>query len=257
MGIRKRVRRAFFALATILAFAGLTSYFELANLSNSSRKVVATGAESVRVSTEILDLSVLNNKIFYDYSQNRDKRDLIILGNKTLYSLDSISISAMRNLDTETHFNKIIDDIDQYKKGVNRFYSAEYNSVDNWYYIFQSEVYLPFVKSIKQYMVYSQKFVVEETTKIDDGIYRSIMLGVVAMLFTIAILAIFFVLLDIYYLKPVVKLTKSLDEYIVSKVPFTVKVDGRDEVYKLKELILDLISANKSANKNNNLFNKE
>lgn len=257
MGIRKRVRRSFFALATILLFACVTSYLELVGLSNSSKRVVVTGVESLRVSAEMLDLSVLNNKIFYDYSKNRDSIKLILNSGKVLFRLDSISTAAMSNPDIEKHYNKIINDIHKYNEGVVKFYSEENTSADNWYFAFQSEVYIPFMNSIKQYMLSSQKFVVNETSIIDDGIYRSIMLGIVAILFMIAILIMFFVLLDIYYLKPVVKLTHSLNEYLVSKIPFTVKVDGRDEVYKLKELILDLISANKSVNKENNFFNRE
>ena len=177
---------------------------------------------------------------------------------KVLQSIDSIVNDALHNQEMSKLLNPIIESVNEYKIAVRKYYNPEITSDANWYYHFQSDAHFDFVKGMKDYILFSQSFVVKETTFIDRGIYRSVMLGVVALLFILIIIMMFFVLLDIYYLKPVVKLTKSLDKYLSSGTPFIVKVDGKDEVYKLKELILDLISANRSAKRNNNnIFNQD
>lgn len=250
MGIRKRVGRSCIALATILLFASVSAYLEMIMLSNSSKKVIVTGAESVRISTEILNLSKQHNDIFLEFSINRDKLQLTNSSEDILRSLDSIIFVAQANPDMEKHISVIVEDISKYKRGVRGFY----HNIDEdefWYNHFQANVYFKLVTSMKQYMLSLQQYVVDKTTIIDEGIHRSFMLGIVSIVFMIIILGIFFTLLDIYYLKPVVKLTKSLDSYFTSNKPFVVKVDGKDEVYHLKELILDLISQNKSLEKKN------
>lgn len=246
MAIRKRVGRSFLALAVILLVACVSSYLELIMLSNSSKNLIKIGAENIKISTELLDLSKLHNDIFFEYYQSQEKEKnkalLVRRSENILNSLDSLTNAA--SPDVEKHLSTILDDIGMYKKGVRYYYDNNFSR--DWYHHFQSDTYFKFVKSTKQYMLLSQKYVVEETTKVYNGIYRSIMLGIVAIIFMIIILAIFFSLLDVYYLKPIVKLTRSLDSYLVSNKPFVVKVDGKDEVYHLKELILDLISENKS-----------
>ncbi len=256
MGIRNRVRKAFIALGTILIIAGISSYLELVILSNSSRKAIDVGAKSIQMSTNLLDLAQQHNDVFYKYSVNKNKDSLMIMSESILLKMDSVMTSSFVNNNMLKNAGTIAEDVEIYKNRIREKYQ-DINTDDSWYYIFQSDVYFSFTKHVKEYMVLSQTYVVNQTTKIDDGIYRSIMLGITAIIFMILILVIFYVLLDNHFLKPVVKLTKSLDAYLVSKTPFVVKVDGKDEVYKLKEYILDLISENKSVNKKEMFFKED
>ena len=48
-------------------------------------------------------------------------------------------------------------------------------------------------------------------------------------------------MIDRYYVTPVLKITEGLRNYLNSKIPFKVTMEGRDEVYKLKEYIETMI----------------
>ena len=257
-GIRNKVRKSFITLGIILFFAGISSYLELVNLSKSSRNVIDLGAKSILMSATLLDFVYLHNNLYSEYYHNKDNEYMRHQSEIILQRMDSVVNNALHNNGASELLDPVINSVAQYKKDAREYYPLAILDDENWYYHFQSDAYFNFVKGMKEYILFSQGFVVQETTSIYSGIYRSVMLGIVSLLFVLIILLMFFVLLDIYYLKPVVKLTKSLDQYLSSGTPFVVKVDGKDEVYKLKELILDLISANRSSKKNNNnIFNQD
>ena len=67
-----------------------------------------------------------------------------------------------------------------------------------------------------------------------------------ALLIAIVIVCIFYYFINLYYIDPVLRITGGLKAYLNSRIPFKVSVEGRDEVYRLKEYIESLIDQLKS-----------
>lgn len=252
MGIRKRVRFGFIALGVVLVVAGISSYMELINLSKSSHKIIDIGSNSVRLSTSLLELMQDHSEVLYQFYVDDDTDKFIASSDVLLKRLDSLTetITQTNNL-LLPYTDSIVASKNAYVKSVYALYEDHQKSPYVWYSQFQMDAYWGFVNSIKNYMIVCQDYVVRETALIDEGIYRSVMMVLVSTATMLLILIMFFFFLDVYYLHPVVRLTKSLKLYLNSGVPFVVKVDGHDEVYTLRELILDLMSekGNKQAKK--------
>ena len=68
----------------------------------------------------------------------------------------------------------------------------------------------------------------------------------ITLLIGILIVVVFFYFINLYYISPVLKITDALKNYLNSKIPFKVNVEGRDEMFRLKESIEKLIDQQKS-----------
>lgn len=246
MGIRKRVRLGFVALALILFSTGISSFMEMVRLSNSSHKIVDIGTNSVNLSISLLDLMQQHSSVIYEYSVDENYEHFVFKSEKVLKELDSLTSMLSHSNMISVSLDTILQAKDLYITNVREQYNSPMSSFEVVYTKEHLNAYWKFVNSIKDYMIDSQRYVLDETAEIDSGIHRSKMFGAVAISVMVLILIIFYYLLDVYYLRPVVSLTSSLRKYLLNKTPFVVNVDGRDEVYTLKELVLDLISENRN-----------
>lgn len=246
MGIRKRVKLGFIALALILFSAGVSSFMEMGRLGDSSHKIVDIGSNSVRLSISLLDLMQQHSSVIYEYSVNENHDNFVNKSESVLKELDSLTTMLLYENTISVSLNKILEAKNLYIKNVRERYNSPKSSFEIVYTKEHLDAYWKFVNSVKDYMIQSQQYVLKETAEIDNGIHRSKMFGAVAISAMVLILIVFYYLLDVYYLRPIVSLTSSLHKYLLNKTPFVVNVDGRDEVYTLKELILDLISENRN-----------
>mgnify|MGYP000323821131 FL=1 len=95
-------------------------------------------------------------------------------------------------------------------------------------------------------MVSSQRIMDVKAQRLEDNAYRATMPGFIALLIGILIVVVFFYFINLYYISPVLKITDALKNYLNSKIPFKVNVEGRDEMFRLKESIEKLIDQQKS-----------
>ena len=95
-------------------------------------------------------------------------------------------------------------------------------------------------------MVSSQRIMDVKAQRLEDNAYRATMPGFIALLIGILIVVVFFYFINLYYISPVLKITDALKNYLNSKIPFKVNVEGRDEMFRLTESIEKLIDQQKS-----------
>ena len=63
----------------------------------------------------------------------------------------------------------------------------------------------------------------------------------ISLLVMIAVLLMFYYFMTIYCVNPIVKMNRSLGDYLAFKVPFVVKDELKDELLELKEKIETLV----------------
>ena len=123
--------------------------------------------------------------------------------------------------------------------------SLHKNSV-GWYVNIYETSYADLTTSIKNFMVSSQRIMDVKAQRLEDNAYRATMPGFIALLIGILIVVVFFYFINLYYISPVLKITDALKNYLNSKIPFKVNVEGRDEMFRLKESIEKLIDQQNS-----------
>lgn len=232
----------FSSLAVLLLISGIISYFELKSLSHTTKSVLEVSVKNMELSKSMLDAV---------QDQNTALLQAIVTGTSNSDSL--LQIGRTRFDDALGRANVMIHDL----PGLDSIYTAymRYTIIVNqhindkgtqenitWFVDTYKTSYTELTSSIKNFMISTQNLMDSRTQQLENNAYRAIMPSIIALAIAIIIILIFFYFMDIYYIKPVLRITKGLHMYINSKVPFKVEMVGRDEVYKLKEYIETLIT---------------
>ena len=115
----------------------------------------------------------------------------------------------------------------------------------DWFVDIYKTSYSDLTSSIKNFMVSSQNMMDAKARRLEDNAYRATMPGFIALVIAIVIVLIFYYFVNLYYITPVLKIDSALKAYLDSKMPFKVTIEGKDEVYRLKERIESLIDQSK------------
>ena len=228
-------------MAGLLFLAGIISYFELARLNDIIQKIVDVGAKSVVLSNEMLDVISNQDNVVLKYINDSDTAAFVRNSNIYMDNLNNIGKQVEEGFPQNEGLEKLLKEKNDYIDTIRNFEKGREQSPVDWYFVAYKESYSAFVVTVKNFMRSTQQNVVEETAKMKNNAYRAIMQGIVALATAIVIIIVFFLLIDMYYIKPVVQITKGLKNYLTMRVPFNVQVAGKDEVFMLKEYIEQLL----------------
>ncbi len=245
-GIRKKIFVGFASLGLLLFFSGLISYFELTSLSRNTQSLIASGARNIEHAKNMLDaVQRQNTALLQIVVTNDNSYDSMLLSGREdfLKSLSeaTVSISDLRSLDAVYAAKEQYDAIvDAHLDGRNR----EENI--SWFMDIYATSYYDLTTAIKNYMISSHYVIGAKTAQIESNAYRAIMPSIIALAIAIIIIITFAFLVDVYYITPVIRISSALKNFLTAKIPFHVKMEGRDEVAELKDNIDTLIQEYKS-----------
>ena len=246
MGLKNKIRLGFLSLALLLFFSGIISYFELSRLSHSTHSMRGASFRNMELSKTMLDAVQDQNTALLQMivSGSRNSDSMLIVGRQKFDSSmreANVLIRDLQGFDSiyaaNVAYNRIVD---AYLSD-----SLHKNSV-GWYVNIYETSYADLTTSIKNFMVSSQRIMDVKAQRLEDNAYRATMPGFIALLIGILIVVVFFYFINLYYISPVLKITDALKNYLNSKIPFKVNVEGRDEMFRLKESIEKLIDQQKS-----------
>ena len=246
MGLKNKIRLGFLSLALLLFFSGIISYFELSRLSHSTPSMLGASFRNMELSKTMLDAVQDQNTALLQMivSGSRNSDSMLIVGRQKFDSSmreANVLIRDLQGFDSiyaaNVAYNRIVD---AYLSD-----SLHKNSV-GWYVNIYETSYADLTTSIKNFMVSSQRIMDVKAQRLEDNAYRATMPGFIALLIGILIVVVFFYFINLYYISPVLKITDALKNYLNSKIPFKVNVEGRDEMFRLKESIEKLIDQQKS-----------
>ncbi|MEG1634296.1 MAG: hypothetical protein RR388_01580 [Rikenellaceae bacterium] len=249
MGIRKRILLGFTSLGFLLFIAGVISYFELARLNESTLKTVDKGASGIIVAKDILDLIEEQDVLILQIIQN-DSINYLPRNNVILSRIDTLSHRLSNDFVENGKLKRVISEKSIYVHEVEKMIADTSNIAKlakiQWYFAKYKPAYRNFAHSTKNFMVQTQENVVNQTKHIKNSAYRATMQGIIALAAAVVLIIIFFFMIDTYFIKPVTKMTSALKDYLTHKTPFDITIEGKDEVYKLKTYIKQLINTIKS-----------
>lgn len=246
MGLKNKIRLGFLALGLLLFFSGVISFFELNKLSRSTHSMLDASIRNMELSKTMLDAVQDQNtallQTIVDSTCNSDS--LLLAGRNKFDSAINESKVLIRDLQG---FDSIYTANIAYNEIVNAYMTDSLHKEDvNWYVSIYKTSYADLTSAIKNFMISSQRITDTKTQRLEDNAYRATMPGFIALLIAIIIVMIFFYFMNLYYISPILRITDALKKQLDSKIPFKVNIQGRDEVYQLKEYIEKLIDQLKS-----------
>ena len=227
MGIRKKIMLGFTALCILLFFAGVVSVFEFERLSRNTQTILEVNTQNIEYSKQMLDAVQDQNIVLLQIAAFNS---IVELNGKKLPEIDSIYIA-------DTIYNSIVN---------RAVFEAKDSSDINWFTDVYSTKYSAIVRAIKNFMISTQSRMAVDTSQLESNAYRAVMPGIIALAVAILLTLVFARLVDMYYLKPIIQIKKSLQRWLSQRIQYNVTVDGDSEMAKLNELIKELILMSKN-----------
>lgn len=241
MGIRKKISLGFVCLAVMLAFSGAISVAELTRMSGYTRELLETSSVSMSLSKRMLDAA---------QRENIAMLQMIVLG-ETDY--DPAFLMARED------FQSVLDEAEDketdreglavikaawqnYDKLLGNFFDEQANTDIRWFLDVYTTAYDQLTASIKNNMVSSQNALAMRAWELRSNAYRALTPGIITLGVGILMILMFAFLIDFYYTRPILGITKGLKDFISFNLPFNVKAEGRDEIRTLRDAVEELIA---------------
>lgn len=281
-GMRKRVTIAFSSIVCLLFLSGLLSLVELDRVSHGAGDILTASRRNVELAKEMLDaahaqnvalihLTVLGDEQYVEATRRAmgDLEQVLMVARDEALDpsfLDSLSFATiemkvmvdryLNRLSEQKHQPAIAADTASVELPIDSLgvdsllmraavEAAEKNDEEDsvrWYTEEYEAVYLRLTAAVKAYMTSTQSSLAPRTEQMKKSAYRAVTPVLISLLVMIAVLVMFYYFMLIYCVNPIVRMNRSLGDYLSFKVPFTVKEECKDELLELKEKIESLIN---------------
>ena len=251
-GIRNKVLVGFLCIILLLVFSGIMSLFELNRLSRDAEIIFTASQRNAELSKEMFDAaqdqrnSVMNMIAFsdnkykeaYEQSTERLKAAIIEAQNESVTddnALDSLIVAS-------DAINFVVNEFLTKPKELIVF-DNEANMI--WYRDTYEAKYQILTNAIKEYMTSLKGTLTPRIGLIQKNAARAVKPVFVTVVVTILIVLMFLYFFIVYGVNPILKINRSLRDYIKFKQPFVVKGECNDELGEIKNSIDVLINVSK------------
>ena len=260
-GLRKRVTVGFLSIVCLLFFSGMISLLELGHLSRDTGEILKANARNIELAKEMLDaaheqnVALIRLSVFGDRSgdslcrvcMDRLENTLLVAQNEALDKsfLDSLAF-ATTELRLATDNYLAFGD----RRAADSLAAAQTPQRPDslgvkWYREEYDALYGRLTAAIKNYMTSTQSSLAPRAEQMKKNAYRAVTPVLISVAVMIAIVLMLYYFMSIYCVSPVVRMNKSLGDWLSFRTPFNVKGDLKDEVLELKERIETLINQSK------------
>ncbi|WP_298063277.1 hypothetical protein [uncultured Rikenella sp.] len=243
MGIKHKIRLGFITIGILLFLSGIISSLELARFNRTTHNLLTRSQRSIEMSKQMLDAVQEQNTALLlfitDSSRSAVYDSLIVKGDRDFGQ-------AFRSVQNALRDPAQLETIRTASQYYNSIVSQVSDSTDiTWFTDVYKTSYYNLTHAIKEFMVQIQQRTIDYTAQLERNAYRASMVGIIALGAGILLLMVFYFMLNNYFIGPVLQITRSLQGYIDSRLPFEVTITTRDEINTLKEHIAALVSAHK------------
>lgn len=256
-GLRRRVAVGFLSIVCLLFFSGMVSLLELSHLSRDTGEILQANRRNIELAKEMLDaaheqnvalihLSVFGDKSYDSLcraSMERLENTLLVAQNEALEKsfLDSLAFAT-------TELRLLTDNYLAFgAPGHADSLSCPDSLGGRWYNNEYEQLYGRLTSAIKNYMTSTQSSLAPRAEQMKKNAYRAVTPVLISLMVMIAIVLMLYYFMTIYCVNPIVRMNKSLGDYLAFRIPFSVKGDCKDEVQELKEKIEALINIAKQS----------
>lgn len=245
--LRRKIKRGFILIGALLFLSGIISSFELIRLNGATSELLQASRGNIELSKDLLDIVQEQNTLLLiniTDSVNVDTREFVELQKVFSTTLLEIKESFKENLKISIPINKIEESAQRYNEIVDAAVAAEIIAM-GWFVEVYRTTYNDLTASIKEFMIKNEDSIVESARNVESNAHRAAMVGIFALAAGMLLVGLFYYLINMFYIKPVLAMEKSLNQVLDKGLPFKVDVHSKDELSTLKEHIEVLIDRSK------------
>ncbi len=242
MGIRKRIFIGFLGLALVLFFAGAIAMAELGRLRTTVHNIMETSSQSTEAAKEMLVALQEQNQamlqmVFSDEADD-EARQKYLSGVETF---NAAILNATRTIGNRMDLEGVYAAHDGYKGVIDEYMASEGVDAADWFVNVYAGAYYDLDEAIKEYMTSPRNSVSVRTMLLEDNVYRTITPSILTLLVAFLIVLMFYFFLDLYFLRPVLKINDEVRAFLDFGTKFNVKIEGSGDIHDLSENIQQLI----------------
>lgn len=243
MSVRLKIITGFIILASLLVISGLISIYELTKLGNSINKLLENNYKSIDYAKQMsLNIELQKKALLLTIEQDTKNANLIY--KESSNNFEELVRKSSNNL-TQPGEVQLIDSISilytNYKDIATAFINSKNPTLNKYLNTLQPQLF-----NIQHYVelliTTNQQSLQQVADIIKRSPFRSILPGLIVIISSVMFSIIFNYMISYYIIKPIIKMTESINNYIKYKRPFEVNVETKDEVFRLREAIKSLIS---------------
>lgn len=248
MGIRVKIMLGFIILASMLFISGSIQIFELTKLGRAVKGLIYDNYRSIDYSRNMLDaLEKQENALL-----------LFANGDSIVYKKKFIEAEHffLASLDSATK-NLTLPDEKLYIDSIRLFYSHFQNLANEalkskeftlGYYLREvNPSIITTSEHVKNLITVNQQGLFNSAAFLEASAQRALMPGLIVIITSLIFTFVFTYLLHHYFVSPVIRLTKGINDYVKFRKPFDVPLESKDELHSLKESIANLIAVIKTS----------
>lgn len=277
-GISKRVAIGFFSIVALLFISGMISLFELSNLSTDTEDILSASRRNMEIANDMLksahehSLAVMHIVVFGE----RSREDVC---RRALSDLEGRLAAARNEALDASQLDTLASSIEALRRETDAYLSVDHTKpapVDSvavvqiavegvmpsdvvereaamsglkWYDTKYRQTYDNLSTQIQEFMTHTHSSLEPRAEQLNKNAYRSVTPVFISLIVMILIVLMFYYFINVYCVKPVVKMDKSLSDYLAYRLPFNVKTELLDEYKDLHDHIETLINLSKQENK--------
>ena len=233
----------FMILASMLFLSGGILIFELTKLGKSVKGLIYDNYRSIDYSKNMLNaLDDQENALLIfalgdslDYKIKYEMAEQFFMA-----SLDS----ASKNLtlpDERLYIDSIRLNYSQFQHLANQ--ALESKQFNLGYYLKEVNPSIIITSEhVKNLITINQQGLFNSAAFLEASAQRALMPGLIVIITSLIFTFVFTYLLHHYFVSPVIRLTKGINDYVKFRKPFDVPLESKDELHSLKESIVSLIA---------------
>lgn len=263
--VPRRMRVAFMSIILLLVFAGATSLLELQRVGKDTQQILMSSNQNVSIAREMaLALSTQNDAIIYMAVVGDSSARYRTMAEEAVAQLNSSSAEAFR-LMGESEYHSLADSLVMHTQNLNRLVNdyldgnvhrriEEQMLVDSipntlstrtWYVDEYKIEHKNLSKQISKYMTGSQSTLGPEVSRLSHTARRAVTPVFISLFVMFVVVLMLYLFLKRLYVKPMIRINRSLGDYLTYKVPFDDSIECRDEIRELRDKISTLIAKTK------------
>ena len=264
-GLRRRVAIDFLSIVCLLFFSGMISLFELSHLSRDTGDILKANKRNIELAKRMLDaaheqnVALIHLAVFGDRSYDSVCRNRMESLENTLAvaqseALDKSFLDSLAFATTEMRLltdNFLASgDGTPFRTAFAPLVQADSAALaSRWYQSDYETLYGRLTSAIKSYMTSTQSSLVPRAEQMKKNAYRAVTPVLISLAVMIAIVLMLYYFMSVYCVNPIVRMNKSLGDYLAFRTPFAAKAEFKDEVLGLREKIEALIALVKQSGK--------
>lgn len=244
--MRKKISIGFVSLALLLLFSGVISVYELRRLSKQALEVIELNSRNTKLAKMMLNglhrqNSAVLAAVFNDYDLPGDEYNL----GRAMFDE---AFAEASNTDAGKSDISLVDDANNnYRKVIHDYIDEIVDGQNNEQFLeTYLNAYYQLDQTLKNYLTSPEGSVPARAASLEADVYKTITPSILTLAVAIIIILMFYFFVDSYYVRPLTKIHKSLENNLSHNIPFEPHFESNnDELNGLREMIGELTEKKK------------